>query len=311
MILPILNSLGPVFLVIALGWALRRAEFLSINALQDINRLIYWVGLPSLLFYKIAGASLAFKEAGDLFLVTMGATGSVIILSYLVAKQLGVPRGSEGTFVQASFRGNLAFVGLPVVVYAFSSPRQSAAAEASALLAFGPLVVVYNVASVLALLASRSAPNARALNAMGRGLITNPLLISCGAGVLYSFMGWPLPVMAERSFAAIGQMALPLALICLGGALATTRLRGRLSWSLSAAVVKVMVMPLVGFGLAWLLGMSSESTRIVLILLACPTAAASYVLVRQLGGDEALASGAILISTLLAAVSLAVILVMT
>lgn len=312
MLLPIANSLAPAFLVIGLGWTLRRAGFLSDQALQDLNRLTYWVGLPCLLFYKIAGADLAFGAAGDLLVVTVGATGLMILAAYLVTRCLGLPRSSEGTFVQAVFRGNLAFVGLPVVIYAFSGlGRSAAAAEASSLLAFGPLVVIYNVAGLVILLASRSAVDKSILNVMGRGLVTNPLLLSSLAGVLWAVVDRPLPLMLERTFAAVAQMALPLALICLGGALATTRLYGSLGWAAAAAGLKVILMPILGFVLAWLLGVSADTTRIALILLACPTASVSYVLVRQLGGDETLASAAILISTLLSGLSLAVVLGLT
>lgn len=312
MILTIANTLGPVFLVIALGWVLRYWQFLTPQALQDINRLTYWVGLPSLLFYKIAGASLVVGEAGGLFLVTIGATAIGIIVGIILARWLGIPGPSRGTFVQAVFRGNLAFIGLPVVIYAFSSPGQSiASAEATALLAFGPLVVLYNVVSVLALLLSRHRLDIQILRRMGGGLISNPLLIACLAGVIFSVLAWPLPRLIERSLVAIGQMALPLALICIGGSLVTARVRGNLVWSGAAALTKVAVIPLIGYALARWVGLSPDSTRIALILLACPTAAASYVLVRQLGGDESLASGSILLSTLLAALSLAVILAVT
>jgi hypothetical protein len=103
-------------------------------------------------------------------------------------------------------------------------------------------------------------------------------------------------------------MALPLALICIGGALATVRIRGSLVWSGTAATAKVIMMPMLGYGFGSWVGLSPEGMRIVLILLACPTASVSYVLVRQLGGDEALASSAILMSVILAMGSLAVIL---
>lgn len=214
-----------------------------------------------------------------------------------------------GTFVQATFRGNLAFVGLPVVFYAFSRPGESAvAAEATALLVFGPMVVLYNIGAVLILLLSRDRFNLQALGGMSKELMINPLLLACVAGVFYSLLNWPLPTLLARTLAAIGQMALPLALLCIGGSLVAVRIRGNFVWSAAAALVKVVLMPLLGYGLAGLLELGPQSTRIALILLACPTAAASYVLVRQIGGDETLASGAILFSTVFAVLVLALIL---
>lgn len=305
----IVNSLAPVFLIVALGWLLRRRRFLSVGALQDMTRLTYWVGLPCLLFVNIAGARPLLGEAGAIFMVLTAATVAGIVVGYGLARWLGLPRTAIGTFLQAGFRGNLAFVGLPVILYAFAGPgRDAAAAGATALVALGPMVVLYNVASVLALLLSRAPISRQALGALYRELQTNPLLLSCLAGVIYAALHWPLPALVERTGNAVGQMALPLALLCIGGSLASMRLDGQLPWAAAATACKLVLLPLLGFLIARLLGLSPTGMRIALILLACPTASVSYILVAQLGGDKPLASGAILLSTLLAAAPLAAIL---
>ena len=308
MLLFVANTLLPVFLVMALGWLLARLEFLSPRALADINRLTYWLGLPALLFYKLAGTAPGFARVLDLFLVVAGATLLGMILALLAARWLTLSREALGPFVQAAFRGNLAFIGLPVVVYTF--PGQGDI-QGAALLVLGPMVVFYNVASVLVLMLSLPPTGRRVLPALARGLVTNPLLIACVAGVGWSLTGWPLPLMLERTLAALGQMALPLALLCIGGSLVTVRLRGRVGPALLAAAFKTLIIPLLGVGLAWLLGVEGEGLRVTLILLACPTAAASYVLVRQMGGDQGLASGAVLATTLLSLPALVLVLALT
>lgn len=299
--------------MVALGWSLRRWGFLSARTVQDFARLTYWVGLPALLFYKITNSDLLLQNAGSLFAVTAGATILSILLGYGLAKGFGIPKHAIGTFVQAVFRGNLAFVGLPVIIYAFSAPEHpsAAAAEATALVVFGPLVVLYNIAAILVLHLSRSGSQERLLGSMGITLLSNPLLIACGVGFGYTLLEWRLPLALERTLGSLGQMALPLALLCLGGSLASVRLRSSLLWSVCAVVVKLVVTPLLGFGLALVLQLDREGTRIALILLACPTATVTYILVTQIGGDPDLASSVVLLSTLLAAVSLAVILALT
>jgi len=98
----------------------------------------------------------------------------------------------------------------------------------------------------------------------------------------------------------------PIALLCIGGSLAMTSMRGRRSWIIAAALMKVVVLPLIVFGLAWLAGLGPQEMRIALVLASSPTAAAAFVMAKQMGGDEALASGSIALSTLLSAASLAV-----
>lgn len=310
--LTILNILAPVFLIIVLGWVLSHAGFLSRGALQEVNRLTYWFGLPALLFHRLAAASPEFGDVAGMLAALIAATVIGIAAGACAAWVMGLPRPAVGTFIQGVFRGNLAFIGLPVVLYAFAGTGVSGAAESSALLAFGPLVVIYNILAVAVLLVS--VPQAGAAGPLRRalyGLVSNPILLSCLAGVAFSLAGWSLPGLVERTLAALGQMALPLALLCIGGALYWTRVRGHLRWAGAAAVLKVGVLPAVGLVLAWWLGLSPEHTRIVGILLACPAASASYLLATQMGGDGGLASSIVLISNLLAVPAMIVVLSLT
>lgn len=312
-LLTIINILAPVFLIVFLGWLLARSGFLSRGALQEVNRLSYWFGLPALLVHKIASASPELGAVTGLVAVLAVTTVSGIVAASAVAWVMGLPRRVVGTFVQGVFRGNLTFVGLPVVLYAFSGAGAAAeSATSSALLAFGPAVVLYNVLAVAVLLLPGEVGRGggtvrRALY----GLITNPILLACLLGLALSLAGIRLPSLADRTLSAVGQMALPLALICIGGSLYWTRVRGHLVWAGTGAVMKVAMMPLAGLLLAWWMGLSAEHTRIVGILLACPTASASYLLATQLNGDGGLASSIIVLSNLFAVPAMVVVLLVT
>jgi hypothetical protein len=112
----ILNTLAPVFLLIALGAGLQRAAFVPPNFLKEANRVTYWVGLPALLFSQLAASFHQSAGAGRMLGVMLGATGAghrgrPICRAWLMR----VPGAAAGTFVQGAFRGNLAFVGLPVI----------------------------------------------------------------------------------------------------------------------------------------------------------------------------------------------------
>jgi predicted permease len=106
----ILSILAPTFLLIAFGAGLLRSGFVSPGFLREGNRVVYWFGLPALLFNELASASLAVGGPAKLMVVTMlVATAVVILLSYVGAWLLRLPSSSTGTFVQGAFRGNLAF----------------------------------------------------------------------------------------------------------------------------------------------------------------------------------------------------------
>src|SRR5690606_10074952 len=107
-----------------------------------------------------------------------------------------------------------------------------------------------------------------------------------------------------RSLDALSRLALPLALLSIGGSLVVVPVKGRLGPALASSLLKVAAAPLAGIAAARLLGAVPEVTIVAVIFLACPTAAASYVLARQLNGDEALAAASVVVSTILSLVSL-------
>lgn len=305
----IINTVFPVFLVIALGAVLRRKHFISADLVTGLNRLVYWVALPMLLFYKIATANYDYDTAGRTFLVMLAGTLASIAAAYVVALALKIPSISVGAFVQGSFRSNLLYVGLPIVIYSFAGSADLASDSAAtlAIVVMAPLVPIYNIAAVLALLAGRDKKNRSVTGTIFRRIITNPILLACVAGALYQLVFPPLPKLIVRACSAVGQIALPSALLGIGATLATGKITGRHTYVLAGSLLKVMLAPLAGLLAALLLSLGHAETRVALILLACPAATVSYVMAEQLGGDDKLAASIVLISTVLSIVSLSIV----
>lgn len=299
----ILETLAPVFLVVALGYGLRRRDWLSEAFIAESNRLVFWVGLPAFLFISLATPGPESVPARGLIIMTLAATGLMLAVAPLAGRLLGVRPGALGTFVQASFRGNLAYVALPVIALlpAGAGPMRNAA-----LVALVPLLVVYNTIGVAVLLASQ--PRS--------GSMWRPVAVEVGrnplfwASVLGGWVGWAggeVPVWIGRTMQVVGQMSLPLALLCIGGVLATTKLQGNRGNAVTSSLLKTVGQPLLGLGVAYFLGLGPDELQIGLVILAVPTAGATYTLVSQLGGDTTLAASAVVLSTLCSLVVLAVI----
>ena len=138
-------------------------------------------------------------------------------------------------------------------------------------------------------------------------LITTPPLLATIAGIIFALAGWPLPLAVDKTFTALGEMALPLGLLGVGGSLVTVQLRGNWRVPLASAALKTIAAPALGWAVGKWLGLGGAELKILLILLTCPTAIVSYTMVVELKGDEALASGAIVFSVLTSILSLAVI----
>lgn len=305
----ILNILAPVFLLIAVGAALQRTGFVSPDFLKEANRVTYWLGLPALIFSQLAASFRQGGGAGLMFGTMLGATCAALLLAYLVAWLMRVPGASAGTFVQGSFRGNLAFVGLPII---YSLPEVTLPGgipmRTAALVTVAPMMVFYNVAGVVVLLLSQHTLSWRMVRPFLKQVATAPPLIATVAGMGFALAGWKLPLAVDQAFTALGEMALPLGLLGVGGALVTGRIGAHWPRPLAAALLKSVALPAIGWVIGRAAGLGPVELGAVMILMACPTAVTSYTVAVELKGDEALASGTIVLSVLTSLAALVVIL---
>lgn len=298
----IVETLAPVFLIIAFGWLLRRRQWLGDAFLGEANRVVYWIGLPAFLLISLATAPQSDAPAGRLTLMLLGATAVTIGLALLAGRLMGIGRESLGTFVQAAYRGNLAYVALPILALL---PSGQGPLYTAALLAMAPVMAFFNMSAVILLLSGRPAGGTGLGGRMLVELAKNPLIWASVVGGIYGWLGWPVAGWIAHTLTTVGQMSLPLALICIGGALAATRLAGNRRRIAVTSFFKLAVAPLCGWALARALGLGAAETQIGLVLLATPTAAASYTMATQLGGDTELAAGSVVLSTVLSVLALA------
>ncbi len=307
-----LGTVLPIVLILCLGAGLAYFKFMNKAVMDGLNALVYWIALPALVIEKLSSASFAgavlLKLCGIFFLASLGA----LVFASAVSAWLGLRRADVGTVAQASFRGNLAFVGIPVLVYSFSNLPNAEQAEliAIALLVFGPTMIFYNVFSVLALQASQANMGPEAAALLGRRLVTNPLLLAGAIGLTLNLAIGPLPPTIARTLDTLGGFSIPGALLCIGGSLTMVSIRGNRSAIGLATVTKVALLPLFMSGAVHLFGADPMHARILMVFAAAPTAAASYVLAVKMGGNEGIASGSVALSTLLSPVSLVVVLLL-
>lgn len=312
----IANILLPLFAVIALGAILRGAGFAPPGFFREMNRLVYWVAIPCFLFYKTAEATLEGVSAVRVSAVVLAGMLGAIGLGYLAAWALHLPRTQTGAFVQGGYRGNLAYVGLPVALMALSAGGAPAepGLEAAAVITVALSIPAYNIAAISILVGSREGGAGQFMPRIRQLLLrlgTNPLLISCLAGLGVLAFGWRLPAALRETCKTIGDMTTPLALLGIGATLTFGSLRAYWRTAGLATLVKLVGSPLIGLLCAALLGLSAGERGVALIFLASPTAAASYVMAQQLGADDLLAANIIVVSTVLSALALGVVLALT
>jgi predicted permease len=239
-------------------------------------------------------------------LVLLVATCLVIAASYFVGRLFGASHGQLGTFVQGAFRGNLAFVGLPIVSALPDTPLGlGVSLRGLALLVLAPTMVFYNVAGVMVLVLSQPKVRAGRWLRSAKQLALTPPLLATLVGVAFALSGAELPAPLARSLGLLGDLALPLGLLCVGGALGRLQVQGDWRLGVIATLIKSCISPLAGLGLARVCGFGRPETQLILVFMACPTAIVSYAVAVELKGDGPLASSAIGLSCLASAAILA------
>lgn len=292
----LLDIVLPVFLVIGLGYALRRLKIVNAATNAALSRLVFYVASPCLLLRSISQTELDWGESARMLGVVGGLTILAAFLIYLAARWMRPAR--RGVFAQGAIRSNTVFVGLPVVLNAFGEPG---VAQAGILIAF--FVVMENPLSVLLLtLPHRHSERGSASVWLQTGarVLANPLVIGSGGGILLSVFSVDLPPSLSRSLALVGQTAAPLGLLCVGAGLDFRQLRAEWPATAGAALIKLAVYPALVLAALRAAGLTGLALSVPVLICACPTAVISYVMAREMRGDEPLAA-AIVIGTTVAA----------
>ncbi|MCU0558993.1 MAG: AEC family transporter [Desulfobacterales bacterium] len=292
----VLNSLFPVFALLALGSLLRRLNATTEAFIAVSDRLVYYVFFPAMLFWKLGGSPL--KLADDLglasavtaaVLTVYGASTACIVLGKIDAFQ-------AGAFSQSCFRINT-YVGMAVSISAFGE----AGGRYFAVL-IGLTIPTLNLLSVATLIwfGAQRTPVAKRIAQTARALLLNPLILGCLAGIGYGQTAAGFPTFIDHTLRLASSVTLPLALLSIGGSLTLKGFRSHWRLSLLASFFKLAVLPAAGF--CWLraAGLNGLPFSVGMLYLALPTSTALYLLSAQLNSDTQLAATAIALSTLLA-----------
>jgi predicted permease len=290
----LLLALWPLFALIVAGYLLRRSDFPGEAFWPGAERLNYFVLFPALLLSSLASAPLDNPALPRLALAVLLALGLGWLALLALRRLRGLPAARFGAIVQGTLRFNT-YLGLATVGSLFGAAGLTLAALMLAL-----LVPAVNVLSVWALSAERGV----SVRSLLLPIVKNPLILACLGGALLNLSGIGLPGGSERLLGLLAAASLPLGLLCVGAALRPDQLRGEGPALLGNCIARLFFMPLLAFGVARALALPSMESTLLVLFFALPTAPTAYVLTRQLGGDSHLMAGIITLQTLLAALSL-------
>lgn len=286
------NIVAPVFLIIAVGYFAKRKKIINEVFVDVTSKLVFQISLPVFIFLEIS--TLDLSQVFDVDQITF--ITSATFITYLLIWACTIPyiknAEDKSAFIQGAFRGNYAIVGLALISNLFGD---DALGKATLILAF--LLPVYNVLAVIVLTVPKHLGKIK-FKSIFTDIIFNPLILAVIIALPFSFFKIRLPEMFTATGNYFADLALPLALVGIGGSLNIENLKRASTLAFSSSIIKIVVLPFIITFLAIFLGYRNDDLGIMFIVFACPTAIASFVMADVMGANSKLAGNIIMITTI-------------
>ncbi len=286
------QAVTPLFILMMLGYIIKNIGLADKKTFDVINKLVFKIFLPVMLFYNIYGAKSVQIFDGKLILFTVIGVLCIFILGYAFVMLITKENNKRGVILQSLFRANFAILGMPLVNYICGE-----GAGALTALMMSVIIPFFNVLGVVALKRFGSDDRKIDIASLVKGIITNPLIIGCLIGIFFFLLDIKLPVVLETPVKDIAVMTSPLSIIALGSEFAFGDMKGYAKDIVITVLARLIVVPLIVLFFAIRFGFSGEALACLLAAFGTPVAISSFSMVQQMGGDEKLAAQVIVVSS--------------
>ncbi|NVN86639.1 MAG: AEC family transporter [Rhodopseudomonas sp.] len=295
--LTVFGALVPVFLLIILGFVLRRVLLKQDMMWTGLEQLVYYVLFPALLIDTLSRANLASAPiagvGGALLLAVITMSALCLALRSWLARGLDVDGPAFSSVFQGATRWQT-YVALSVAGNLWGDRGITLASVA--MVAMIPLL---NVLAVW-VLAHYAAPRRLSWPTILLTIARNPLIWACAIGLAINLVQLPIPRPLHDFADALGRCSLALGLLLVGAGLHLEGLlRPRAAAGLTVGL-KLLLMPLIATGFGAAFGLSGPDLAVVACCAAVPSASNGYILARQMGGDAPLLAQILTLQTMLA-----------
>ena len=293
----IINVILPVFILLGIGFFVGR--FMDINS-KSVSDLCIYVFSPALFFHSVTTSSL---ELGDLGRIVIFAL-LLFLLFALLIKVLGLVFGwqlpYQNTMMLASAFPNTGNYGLPIVFFAFGDEGM-----AIAIIYVVMQSLLMNSAGVFYASNHERTPRKEIFIT----IIRMPGFIAITIGLFMKVADIGVPEVIGNATGLLGQAAVPVLLTLLGITLASIQLKNVIAFIGTAAVLKLIAFPAIGFLLlALLYPTGSLESKVLLISVATPAAATTTLLAIKFDMNPDMVSSAMFVSTLASIITIPILL---
>lgn len=290
-----LNATMPIFLMMVIGYILKRINWLDEKTTGVLNKLVFRIFLPALLFMDLAKQD--FATIWDSSFVIFCAV--VTLISIVIAALLSLTdkdKDDRGEIIQASYRSAAATLGIAFMTNIYDNVAMVA------LMIIGS-VPIYNIVAVLVL--SLTSPENKGIKGAAlfkktlKGLITNPIILGIVVGLLWSVLKLPQPFIFTKSMTYLGNVASPMALIALGASFEFKNVKEKAKPIILVNFNKLFLFCILFLPLAIKMDFRNEKLVAALIMLGSGTTSSSFIMAKNMGHKGIISSSAVMTTTLL------------
>lgn len=299
-----LLALMPVMFLIAMGYMLRARNLIDLQFWLPCEKLNYFWLFPALMFLQVATANL---EEFPVKPIAWSVLGAVALGAFCLWAWRGLSQQSGPVFssvIQGALRPNT-YIGVAAAAATYGSTGLTVTSISIAV-----AIPLLNVASIIVLMYYGQGTRP-ARTQIVKALVKNPVIISVVAGLLFNISHLNLPHLLTDILHILGGASLPLGLLAVGAGLDLKAARTSHAAVLQSTFVKLLFVPLVTLLIGWWSGISGPVLATVVLFNALPCTPSAYIMSKLLGGDYRLSAGIISIQTILAAVTIPIVLFLT
>jgi predicted permease len=296
----ILNTVSPIFLIIIIGWLLRKRGIIQESFIKQSTQFVFNVTLPVLIFLKLA--SIEFTTIFDSIMIVLiyGSMVIIFLVSWLIAK-LFIKKGEgRGVFIQGSFWPNNVILGLALIMNIFGD---KAVSKMVMILVFS-IPLNYFLSVIALTISDKNEKRSEAVKEMIVSLRSNPIILSAFIAICFSLIKIPIPIILKNTGNYIAAITLPLALIGLGGTLRIKHFKNTSFVTIGALIIKLIISPMLAVMFGYLLRYRDTDLGLIFIIFACPTAIMSFILADSMTKHGEIAGNIVIITTLLSAITI-------
>lgn len=303
-----INATVPIFLVMIVGWVIRRLGVIDEHFVGKANKYVFHVALPVLLFQEISGADMTSNFDIRFVLYCMLATTAFFAVTWILTELLMKDDTQKGSFIQCSCRSSAAILGMAFIQNMYSSTGMAPLMIVSA-------VPLFNIYSVV-ILTFKAHPEIKSGKAMKKesdsavikkafvNVLKNPIIIGIVLGLPFSLFRVQFPVIINKTLTSIAQTATPIALIVIGAGFEGKKAVKKIKPTVIASFIKLIGIAAVCMPIAVAMGYRNQELVAILIMVASPTTVSCYIMSENMDNDGVLATSIIVMTTLLSSVTL-------